>query len=74
MQDYFNFTPDYNRCTKRQKSVHFDVCDKMHKNTVMVCGIDSQDCIAWKGYKHDCSIDRDYDNDSSFNFHRGYKK
>ena len=55
--------PDYNLCVKCQKDVVFNICSKMHKNTVMVCGIDSNLCIAWKGYNHDSMIDLDYSKD-----------
>lgn len=69
-----NFIPDYSLCTKKQKSIHFGVCDKMFKNTKMICSIGNEVCVAWKDYTHDSSLDNDYGTDSSFNFHRSYKK
>jgi hypothetical protein len=67
--------PDYNLCTKHQKEVAFNICSKMHKNTVMICGIDGNNCSAWKGYVHDPKTDLDYSKDTkSMDWHRHYNK
>ena len=48
-----NFKPDYLKCNKQQKEVHFNICKQIKKDTIMICTIDRKPCIAWEGYKHE---------------------
>lgn len=47
------FQPNYNKCIDIRKTVDWNICKHIKKDTIIYCTLNNKECIAWKGYKHE---------------------